>query len=283
MCAKMAKILKQQFQRLPREESTITLETDTGKIVPAKIPFDWLAPNPGIQQISDLEIYGNHFIRLCDFFIRENPGIDDRFIEAAQQTKKFAEYLNFIANDEDLKQLPDSAVKKIHEAIHCFSYCSRMTLLQSLIPILNTEQQNQIIEKLDTIQKTIEDRNRHRWERWATVPDCIKAVKDMVEIERKDGKKIALPGKDGKGSFETLRINVSAHLKNAGKRRQGSDAKPYYQTADIAEAIAKYYKEFTAVQYLREFQYIEISGKDIPDTETNRQAHAKQSRGIPEE
>lgn len=279
----LAKILKQQFQRLSREESTITLETDSGKIVPAKVPFDWLAPNPEIQQFSDLEIYGDHFIRLCEFFIGENPGIDDRFIEAAQQTRKFAEYLNFIVRDEELKQLPDSAVKKILEAIHCFSYCSRMTLLQSLIPVLNTEQQNQIIEKLDTLQDTIEDRNRHRGERWATVPDCIKAVKDMVEIERKDGKKIALPGKDGKGSFETLRINVSAHLKKARKRRRGSDAKPYYQTADIAEAIAFYYKAFTATQYLREFEHIEMPGADILDGEPKREEQAKKIRGISED
>lgn len=138
-------------------------------------------------------------------------------------------------------------------------------------------------EKLGTLQETIEDRNRQRWERWATVPDCIKAVKDMVTMERQDGKNIASPGNNGRGSFETLRINVSAHLKKAGKRRRGSDAKPYYQTADIAEAIAFYYKAFTATQYLREFEHIEMPGADILDGEPKREEHAKKIRGISED
>lgn len=148
MGAKIQKILKQQFQRLPREESTITLAMDNGKIVPAKVPFDWLAPIPDIQQISDIEICGDLFIRQCDIFIQDNPGIDDRFIEAAQQTKKFAEYLKSIANDKELNQLPETAVKKIHEMIHCFNYCSRMTLFQSLAKVLNAEQKDKIAEML---------------------------------------------------------------------------------------------------------------------------------------
>ncbi len=151
MGAKIQKILKQQFQqfqRLPREESTITLEMNSGKIAPVKVSFDWLAPYPEIQQFSDLDNYGDDFIRQCDFFIGENPGIDERFIEAAQQTKKFAEYLNSIANDKELNQLPETAVKKIHEMIHCFNYCSRMTLFQSLAKVLNAEQKDKIAEML---------------------------------------------------------------------------------------------------------------------------------------
>lgn len=264
MGAKIQKILKQQFQqfqRLPREESTIMLAMDNGKIAPVKIPFDWLAPNPDIQQISNLEIRGDLFIRQCDIFIQDNPGIDDKFIEAAQQTKKLAEYLKSIANDKELNQLPETAVKKILEMIHCLSYCSHMTFLQSLIPVLNTEQRDKIIEKLDMLQDTIEDRNRQRLERWATVPECIRAVIDMAYVERKDWKNFPMPG-----NYDTLRIKVSDHLKKTGKRRQGSDAKPYYQTADIAEAIAVFYKAFNATQYLREFERIEISGEDILDT-----------------
>ena len=105
----------------------------------------------------------------------------------------------------------------------------------------------------------------------------------MVEVERQDGKKVASPGNDGRGSFETLRINVSAHLKKAGKRQRGSDAKPYYQTADIAEAIAVFYKEFTAAQYLREFERIGISGADILAVGPKKEEHAKKIRGISED
>ena len=79
------------------------------------------------------------------------------------------------------------------------------------------------------------------------------------KTEKADGKNISLPGNEN-----TLRIKISNWLNEHGKRREGTQKKPYFQTADIADAAGVFYKEFEPVQYLREFEKIGIPAERIP-------------------
>lgn len=110
-----------------------------------------------------------------------------------------------------------------------------------------------------TLREIVEDQHRHAWERWATVPECVRAIVDMAKTEKADGKNITLPGNEN-----TLRIKISNWLNEHGKRREGTQKKPYFQTADIADAAGVFYKEFEPVQYLREFEKIGIPAERIP-------------------
>ena len=110
-----------------------------------------------------------------------------------------------------------------------------------------------------TLREIVEDQHRHAGERWATVPECVRAIVDMAKTEKADGKNISLPGNEN-----TLRINISNWLNEHGKRREGTQKKPYFQTADIADAAGVFYKEFEPVQYLREFKKIGIPAERIP-------------------
>ena len=116
-----------------------------------------------------------------------------------------------------------------------------------------------IREEGTATREMIGDQHRHAWERWATVPECVRAIVDMAKTEKADGKNISLPGNEN-----TLRIKISNWLNEHGKRREGTQKKPYFQTADIADAAGVFYKEFEPVQYLREFEKIGIPAERIP-------------------
>ncbi len=115
-----------------------------------------------------------------------------------------------------------------------------------------------IHEEHAATREMIGDQHRHAWERWATVPECVRAIVDMAKTEKADGKNISLPGNEN-----TLRIKISNWLNEHGKRREGTQKKPYFQTADIADAAGVFYKEFEPVQYLREFEKIGIPAERI--------------------
>ena len=118
---------------------------------------------------------------------------------------------------------------------------------------------DEISAGLSSLREIVEDQHRHAWERWATVPECVRAIVDMAKTEKADGKNISLPGNEN-----TLRIKISNWLNEHGKRREGTQKKPYFQTADIADAAGVFYKEFEPVQYLREFEKIGIPAERIP-------------------
>ena len=101
------------------------------------------------------------------------------------------------------------------------------------------------------LQETIEDQHRHAGERWATVPDCVRIVEEMARAERADGKNIDLPRK-----HDTFKRKVSAWLIEHGKRRIGTAKKPFFQLADIAEAIGNVYPEFIAATVYREIEKV---------------------------
>jgi len=118
-------------------------------------------------------------------------------------------------------------------------------------------------EKMDNIQGVIEDKNRHRGEKWATVPDCIRATLDAVKLENNDGKSLPEPG-----NTETLRIAVQDYLKSKQgqrnkKKSAAKQAPTYYPIADIAEAMAAKYSAFTAAQYIREFESFGCAENDL--------------------
>ena len=289
-----------------KRNNAVLIPDNAGIIRAEKVPVS--TDSVTFRDVRETLFNSALYVEQCarEYIDNPPPEVDPAYIDAMQYLIETGKYLRSLVDDEEINNLPVPILEKIWGLAVSAHFAGRMEELAGIAPILSKEQLTRELfamtqeglaaaakdrdqkaraaaEKLGTLQETIEDRNRQRWERWATVPDCIKAVKDMVTMERQDGKNIASPGNNGRGSFETLRINVSAHLKKAGKRRRGSDAKPYYQTADIAEAIAFYYKAFTATQYLREFEHIEMPGADILDGEPKREELAKKNRGISED
>ena len=95
-----------------------------------------------------------------------------------------------------------------------------------------------------------EDQNKHRHEKWATVPECVRAVFDMIAVEQNDGKYIDNPTNNRDG----MRLKVQGLLKENNKRILKKGSRHYYNVADIAEAIFSYYKEFGINQYITEFK-----------------------------
>ena len=113
--------------------------------------------------------------------------------------------------------------------------------------------------KLHRVQETIEDQHRHSGELWATIPHCVRAVLDAVEIEKNEGRDMPRPPQ-----FDALRIAVQRRLASKGKRARKSTKGTFYPVADIAEVLAEEYRGFSEVQYIREFEPFGLQEKDLP-------------------
>lgn len=105
-----------------------------------------------------------------------------------------------------------------------------------------------IDDNLERLQATIDDQHAHAGELWATIPDCVRATIEAIEIEERDGKSISRPK-----TYDALRMAVVRRLKNKSTRKRTVKAGTFYPIADIAEAMAHQYRDFTATQYIREF------------------------------
>ena len=103
--------------------------------------------------------------------------------------------------------------------------------------------QNENSDQHRTIIELIEDKHRHSGEKWATIPHCVRAVLEAVEIEKKDGRDMPRPPQ-----YDALRVAVQRKLtsKNKGARRTPKGT--YFPVADIAEVLAEEYRGFTTVQ-----------------------------------
>lgn len=111
-----------------------------------------------------------------------------------------------------------------------------------------------------TIIELLEDKNRYSGEKWATLPECVRAVFEAVEVEENDGKDMPhLP------KYNTLRIAVQRWLTRKGKRAWRAPKKTFYPIADIAEAMAEEYRGFTTVQYIHEFERLGCLKDDLPN------------------
>lgn len=103
-------------------------------------------------------------------------------------------------------------------------------------------------DNIKRLQATIDDQHAHAGELWATIPDCVRATIEAIEIEERDGKSISRPK-----TYDALRMAVVRRLKNKSTRKRTVKAGTFYPIADIAEAMAHQYRDFTATQYIREF------------------------------
>ena len=113
-----------------------------------------------------------------------------------------------------------------------------------------------------TIREIVEDQHRHAGELWATVPDCVRVIRDMAKsvynIKIKDG------------PAATLRINIQDALKKQGKRRIGTPKKHYYQIDDLADAAEMCYRTFTARDYRVDFEKIGLPAELVPKPKEKR-------------
>lgn len=120
--------------------------------------------------------------------------------------------------------------------------------------------QNENSDQHRTIIELIEDKHRHSGEKWATLPECVRAVFEAVEVEKNDGKDMPHLQK-----YDTLRIAVQRWLTRKGKRAWRAPKKTFYPIADIAEAMAEEYRGFTTVQYIHEFERLGCLKDDLPN------------------
>lgn len=128
----------------------------------------------------------------------------------------------------------------------------------------------------EEILTSIEDKNKNRQERWATVPKCIDAAIEAITLDRNTGFDRAKPPER-----ETWRTNVQNTLRRTEKRVYKTTEGDYYQTADIAEAMKKHHPEgFEAYQYNNEFTRFAITGEDVQKKQikTSKKSQKSESR-----
>lgn len=112
------------------------------------------------------------------------------------------------------------------------------------------------------IKESIEDRNKHRHEKWATVPDCVRLVFENKEIDNQDYG-LPYPDKLNGLSRDSLRIKTQNILRAKGKREKSYKNSNYYNTRDIAEAIWVNVKVYPVRALITEFDCIGKQEEDI--------------------
>lgn len=102
------------------------------------------------------------------------------------------------------------------------------------------------------------DRHIHRLHRayndidnWATVPDCVDVVADMLREDELQGN-----GNSKKFLPESVRVNIQRRLREAQAESRRAANADFYRTIDIATEAAAEYDRYTAGQYLKEFNCI---------------------------
>lgn len=198
------------------------------------------------------------------FFARQAPQFDDFTEKAILLLQNYGSYIQgeMLATCElfiDALKEEQTAVKELLRQISTLeakageseALRGQIETLKGIINVLqnnNSAVLNTIKDKMNKLQATIEDQHAHAGELWATIPDCVRAALDAIEIEERDGKSISRPK-----TYDALRIAVVRRLKNKNTRKRTVKAGTFYPIADIAEAMAHEYRDFTAAQYIREF------------------------------
>ena len=93
---------------------------------------------------------------------------------------------------------------------------------------------------------------------WATVPDCVNKILDMLEEDGYLGHK----GRAG-FPFDTVRINIQKRLKERNAEVLRSCNANFYQTMDIASEAAKETGKYTRASFLAEFNQIASPRHDL--------------------
>lgn len=93
---------------------------------------------------------------------------------------------------------------------------------------------------------------------WATVPDCVNKILDMLEEDGYLGHK----GRAG-FPFDTVRINIQKRLKERNAEVVRCCNANFYQTMDIANEAAKETDKYTSASFLAEFNQIASPRHDL--------------------
>lgn len=110
------------------------------------------------------------------------------------------------------------------------------------------------LEALDRILRRVMAQNE-KFDRWATVPDCVGCMIDMLREES------VLRGAAKLPNDETLRRTIQDTLAQADSKRAANAN--FYRITDIAEAAADCCNTFTAAQYLKDFEAVSCAGNDL--------------------
>lgn len=86
-------------------------------------------------------------------------------------------------------------------------------------------------------------------DKWATVPDCVEIMVDMLEED-------SLLGNQENFSPASARGNIQKHLRERGIEPLHASNADFYKTIDIASEAARELKKYTAGQFLKEFNVI---------------------------
>ncbi len=228
--------------------------------------------NRSIDKIQDdLSRTANH----CDAWDKNKNGY--RNIELAKAARLLSNGLRYVTEKTDV--LTDEAKSLVFELVTCLT-AAKDVIIQNEVAdwenslvdaVMDNEQGKRKIEELQQqinasqngknektdeliqqliatnigMKSVIEDKNKYRFEKWATVPDCINEVFELA----KDEKEMEPPQ-----TKNTLRITIQKELnKKSGQRKEVTTAGNFYPVADIAEVMEKHYRKFTTETYIREF------------------------------
>lgn len=119
------------------------------------------------------------------------------------------------------------------------AFCTVTELLKPYIPELTPQKLINAIE------------GQFGLERWATLPDCVRAVFEAVEVEENNGKNMPITPK-----YDTLRMSVLRQLKRSGAKVLIACNSTFFSVSDIADAMAAEYLGFDFSQYMTMFKKI---------------------------
>ena len=145
---------------------------------------------------------------------------------------------------------------------------SREEILQKL----NELQQRDIAASQGEIEAL--DKHIHRLhceyddvDKWATVPDCVAVMADMLADDSFLGKKHLF-------SSESCRVNIQKRLRSRGVKSLSACNAVFYQTIDIATEAAVELAKYSAGQYLKEFNVIASPHDNLRRASTNKESKA---------
>lgn len=103
-----------------------------------------------------------------------------------------------------------------------------------------------------TPQGLLDAIEEHCWvEKWATLPDCVRAVFEAVEVEENNGKSMPILPK-----YDTLRMALLRQLNRGGTKVLRKYNSTFFPISYIAKAMSAEYLGFDIKQYMRMFEKI---------------------------
>ena len=136
----------------------------------------------------------------------------------------------------------------------------------SVIQNFQEQTQNQIEELQEQIGKSTEelkqkiqsDTRYAEFDKWATVPACLKRVFDiLVEDGYRTQKQV------DSLSHDTIRINIQKRLRDKNAEKKRDKHADFYKIVDIAEEVSNEFPELQKTMLLAELDRIASPGNDL--------------------